>query len=465
MSTASDTIVAVSSPAGRSSRAIIRLSGPHADAALARLSRTDRAQLKPAREFHAVKLDFGAPDPLPCLAVRFAEPRSFTGEAMVELQIPGNPALVDRVLRACLAVDGVRLAQPGEFSFRAYLRGKIDLTQAEGIAATIAAQTDAQLAAAALLRKGRLGDLAAALVQQVAEALALVEAGIDFTDQDDVVPIAPRDLTARVSQSMDQLAEVLQKSRSWGTLRTLPRVVLVGAPSSGKSTLFNALLGADRAVTSHAPGTTRDVLEETIDLPATPASPIASQAALLDIAGLDTPQGELEGDIQSAAREAMASADLLLLVTPADAARRFVPETDHAQSKPVIEVLTKCDLIRVAPLESPQRAAIAVSAQKNLGLDALRESIADHLAGAAGSLAAESLALQPRHEESLRAAHAALAQAMSQITPQSENRHLSRPEVIAGSLRLALDSLACLGGTMTPDDVIGLVFARFCVGK
>jgi tRNA modification GTPase len=388
---------------------------------------------------------------------------------MVELQIPGNPALIDRVLHrctACLGPDrGVRLAHAGEFSLRAYLHRKIDLTQAEGIAAMIAAQTDAQLAAATLLRKGRLGEWSRDLVQLVAEALALVEAGIDFTDQEDVVPVAPRRLAEMLTDILARLDELLARSRSWGALQTLPRVVLVGEPSAGKSTLFNALLKSNRAVTSPTPGTTRDVLEEPIDLPATPASPIAVRATLIDIAGLDTPSGQLDRDIQSAAQNAIASADLVLLITPS-ARLRFsplLPPKINLENKPILRVQSKSDSPQDRAAAPP--ATIPVSALHAVGLEELRHAIAQSLAAATTSFTAETLALQPRHEDALRSARASLADALGRVAPQQDSRGLAGPELIAGALRQSLDALACLGGEMTPDDVIGLVFARFCVGK
>ena len=286
-----DTIAAVSSPPGRSARGLIRISGPGVSAVLEHLLEDAIAE---PRKLTPVRLKPPHLPPIPALLLRFTAPASYTGDDLAELQLPGNAALLDRVLHEVLEVgrasrpspstadgpDGpptspnqgaklARLAEPGEFTFRAYTAGKLDLTRAEGVGATISAVSDSQLAAAGLLRRGELGATAESLVDQIGGLLALVEAGIDFTDQEDVNPIAPGRLDEKLADAEHQLERILANSRSWGAIEALPRAVLVGPPSVGKSTLFNALLGRERAVIDAAPGTTRDVLAEPLRLQCT----------------------------------------------------------------------------------------------------------------------------------------------------------------------------------------------------
>lgn len=407
---------------------------------------------------------------IPVLITTFAAPRTYTGHDMVELQCPGHPALLDRFVQAAIAA-GSRLAEPGEFTFRAYLAGKLDLTQAEGISATIAATSDSQLHAATLLREGKLGRFAAELVNQVGTALALVEAGIDFVDQDDVVAITPRDLDAALQIITSRLDELLANSRSWGAIEALPRVVLVGSPSAGKSTLFNALLGRTRAVISAEPGTTRDVLAEPLTLAGSAGR--AFEVMLVDIAGLDAAVNQLDEQAQHAARQAMDEADLLLHISDGE-----LPATraDVSASANVIRVRSKCDMLARGPHSSgsavsadDRRGAcptdVQVSAVTGEGLDALRSIVTARIGNRAVSIAADRLALQPRHEASLRTAAEHVAAAESRVKPQVDQPSLADVEIVAACLRSALDELAGLGGELTPDDVIGRVFATFCVGK
>jgi tRNA modification GTPase len=490
----SDTIVAASSPAGRSARGLVRLSGPACGEILRHLGlpSLEPRTLTPA----AIHL----PPRLPVLAACFAAPASYTGQDMAELQLPGHPALLERVIHRCVE-HGARLAEPGEFTFRAFLAGKLDLTQAEGIAATIAAQSEGQLQAAALLTRGHLGQLAHRWVDHLADTLALVEAGIDFTDQEDVVPIGPDALADRLAAAQRELEQLLSRSRSWGALEALPRVVLVGAPSTGKSTLFNALLGRTRAVVSALPGTTRDILAEPLALRQNGGP--AVEIMLLDIAGLDTPQGALDQAVQSAARQAIDSADLLLAVHDHEQ-----PPPPPTPGKPTLTVRTKADLPPtttsnpaarvphagsatcgstpdsrpshtspeagrgVAPGGNDRSARglaissdVAVSVHDNRGLDALRDAIALHVGRRGVSVQSDLLALQPRHQAALRAALEQVRDAAARVEPQRERHALASVELIAAALRAALDELANLGGRMTPDDIIGRVFATFCVGK
>jgi tRNA modification GTPase len=429
-----DTIVAASSPPGRSYRGLVRLSGERAIAVTAALGIESHP-----RQLAASRLRIGSDATLPVLCATFRGPASYTGQDMAELQMPGNPALLDRVVHACID-HGARLAEPGEFTCRAYLAGKLDLPQAEGVAATIAATSDGQLEAARLLREGRLGTLTHELVDQLADALALVEAGIDFTDEEDVVAIEPAQLAERIDAAVARIDHLMAHSRSWGALESLPRVVLVGAPSTGKSTLLNALLGRNRAVISPIAGTTRDVIAEPLCLERD------VEVMLVDIAGLDRPQTALDHDVQAHAHTAIERADLLLHLDDGEHPPQQVPVTRAT----VLRVRSKAD--RGAPATD---CDVAVSAMTGQGLTELRKAIARRVGDRAVSIGADLLALQPRHESALRAARAHLVAA----------RAAGEAELVAATLRSALDELVMLGGRMTPDDVIGRIFARFCIGK
>lgn len=451
-----DTICAISSPPGQSARGLVRLSGPAIPSILALLgvARDTSRRIAPVR--------IALPTfELSALSWQAQGPNTYTGEDCAEIITVGNPNLLQRIVDACIA-QGARLADPGEFTFRAYTNGRLDLTQAEGVAATISAVSDAQLAAAKHLQAGELGSFAQNLVDQTATLLALVEAGIDFVDQEDVVPIAPGDLLKGLNQVRAELDQLLTTSRSWSTLDGLPRVVLVGPPSAGKSTLFNALLGHERAVIDATPGTTRDAIEEPLVIQ-TATGP--AEVMLVDIAGLgavvDNPLDRLG---QAQAQQAINTADLVLITGPEGCKQteglRF-PATS-------LRVITKIDAPGSGPLGDARASGsepVRVSALNNQGLDTLKAALVNRLADRAVSLRGEQLALQPRHEQDLRDALAGIDGAIQALGLSAGQSSIADVELVAGAMRGALDALAALGGQMTPDDVIGRVFATFCVGK
>jgi len=467
----SDTIVACSSPPGASARGLVRLSGTDAWSIVEAMSATAHRAISRSRGLATHRLLNG----WPCLLLRFPGPQSYTGEDTLELAVPGNPTLIARVV-ALATEHGARRAEPGEFTARAWLNGRLTLTQAEGVAALVSAASDAQLRAAHVLRENRLGRVAADLCERLAGTLALVEAGIDFTEEEDVVAITPDDLGRRLASIIATIDETLDRAVGSESLSAMPRVVLAGPPNAGKSTLYNALLGRTRAVVSDDRGTTRDVLVEPMHLDS--ADPLSPEVLLVDMAGLDESPLGLNPQMQAAAREAMQQADLLIELDPTG--RRGndvgVGHGDAASGAKRLEVRSKCDLdaAELTPRDQSP-CAIRISALTGEGLADLRRRIGEALSDRTASLGAETMALLPRHEECLREARRHLVGAESllesQIQETGQVRFWGRspilrdPELLAASVRSALDALGTLAGVVSPDDVLGRIFAGFCIGK
>jgi len=462
-----DVILAVASPPGRSARGIIRVSGAqtfqllshHLKSASDDKSGKDGFPDRPffARGIRCAQFHFSDKCSFSIEALIFPAPHSYTGEASIELQLPGNPTLLERVIETILATARrvsieARRAAPGEFTARAFLNGRMDLTQAEGVAATIAAQSDAQLRAAQLLTSGTLGTLAHQLADDLANALALVEAGIDFTDQDDVVAITPADLHARLGALHQRIEGQLDRSVGMEQLQAIPWVVLAGEPNAGKSALFNALLGHERAVVSPVSGTTRDVLTEPLTIQ-TDHGP--AEVMLVDLAGLDEEnESTINRLMQSAAHGAIKRAELILRCVPVD-------QSTPLSTPGELVVRTKSDLASLSDVAD----STLVSAATGAGFHALRSAIGQRLAGRAVSLAADAIVLGSRHDAALRSAAANLGRVIDLLEPQRLKPALRDPELIAAAMRAGLDDLAALAGDITPDDVLGRVFATFCVGK
>lgn len=461
------TIVAIASPPGRSLRGMIRISGPHAFTLLqTQPPPVQFNHITPHRGASVVRLAWQPAGSLPAVVCCFPAPRSYTGEDVLELQLPGNPLLLERAVNSLLSLAAerglnVRLAEPGEFTARAFFNGRLDLTQAEGVAATIAASSDAELAAARLLTSGRVGSFARDLADDLASVLALVEAGIDFTDQDDVVAIAPAQLHARLNGVRNRLNEQLERATGIEQLRAIPWVVLTGQPNAGKSALFNALLGQERAVVASMAGTTRDVLAEPLRLTLTHGGHTTDgEVMLVDVAGVDDEdESEMNCMMQTAAREALSRAELRLRCVPCDVPDDRPPEQDE------LIVRTKFDLDSHHAASEADGPIIRVSAVTGEGLADLRAAMAVRLADRSVSLAADALALQPRHEAAMRSALTNLDDALALVTPMRDEPILANAELLAAGMRAALDDLASLAGDITPDEILGRIFATFCIGK
>ena len=452
---ARDTIVAVASPPGRGVRAIVRASGPGARVAA-------RAVLgigRPARGVVCVRAQLGEFGSCPVLAMWMNEGASFTGEDSLEVSCVGAPALVDALVDAL--IEGTRAggldarrARAGEFAFRAHLAGRLSIDDAESIAARIAATSDAELAIADELARGATGARACSVLDRTAEVLALVEAGIDFTDQDDVVAIAPSVLALRASELAAACAS-MRGAQDSARAHAVPLVVLAGQPNAGKSSLFNALLGRTRSVASAIAGTTRDAIVERVALGG------SIEIDLADLAGLDAAvpsavHGQIERDMQLVAAAMLASADIVVRCT-----EYGCPVRDIVSGGEVIDVRTKCDLGPTAA----EGQTLSVSARTGVGIDALRLELAARIRRDRASRRAQLASVLPRHDAAFAAAGAALSEAAARAERCIATGRLADVEVIASLLRAALDSLGEVAGAVHPDDVLGLVFSRFCIGK
>ena len=434
---ARDTIAAIATPAGRGGVGVIRVSGPAvgevAGAVLGKLPAPRHATFLSFRDRRGEPLDQG-------IALYFPAPRSYTGEPVLELQGHGGPVVLHAVLRACLDA-GARLAEPGEFTRRAFLEGKLDLAQAEAVADLIDASS--QEAARCALRSldGEFSAAIGALRAGLVELRALTEAMLDFPEEE-LESLHREDAEARLARISRELADILGKSRRGSLLRDGLHVVLAGRPNVGKSSLLNRLAGEERAIVTPVPGTTRDAVRESV---------LIDGVALMivDTAGLRAPADVVEHlGIERTKRE-LARADIVLVVQ--EAGKEAPPPSDLPPAARRIDVYNKSDL---APGFRPPEGTLAVSAKTGAGLPALRKAI---LAAAGWWGTGESVFLaRERHIRALGAAQGHLDRAA---------RELSRWELFAEELRLAQEALGAIAGRFTTDDLLGEIFGRFCIGK
>ena len=459
MSLSNDTIAAISSAAGPAARMIIRLAGPDAHP----IARQCGVESILASSATRVTLRF-ANLACPAWVYAFAAPRSYTGEDAIELHIPGNPKLATMLLDHLIML-GARPADPGEFPSRALFNGRLDLAAAEAVAATIAAHSDRELRAARQLLAGELSRRLKSPMDALAELLALVEVGIDFVDED--VTFLPADEQhARLDAIEHDLDTLLRASARFERLSHEPRFVLVGRPNAGKSTLLNALAGEDRAVISDEPGTTRDALSVRIALQ-------RGTITLVDVAGLDETDDtnkpfhlaetrfagarttEIERAMQARARVEIAEADGVLLVRD-----RLDPRPDpHIDRAPDLLILTKQDLPgepRFSEAGLPSIQTLPISARTGEGIEDLLRHL-DQLVFGPTSSPSDIIALSARHVAAVEAAPAAIRHARPLVG--------GSPELLAIELRDALDQLGQILGMVTPDDLLGRIFSRFCIGK
>jgi tRNA modification GTPase len=431
-----DTIAAVATPAGRGGIGVVRVSGALAPAIATKLV----ARLpEPRTAFHAVFRDAHGEAIDEGIALYFPAPHSYTGEAVLELQGHGGPVVMQALLAACLDA-GARLAEPGEFTRRAFLEGKLDLAQAEAVADLIDAASREAARSALRSLSGEFSAAIGALQGGLIELRALTEAMLDFPEEE-VERLHRDDAAARLGTVREALDQILAKSRQGSLLRAGIRVVLAGRPNVGKSSLLNRLAGEDRAIVTPVPGTTRDALREPIEIGGVPL-------VLVDTAGLRVSANALERmGIERTERE-LTQADAAILVLDATRAADEPPPIPH--ELPRIDVYNKIDLV---PGFAPPAGAIGLSARTGEGLDALRAAI---LRVAGWSSSGEPVYLA--RERHLRA----LDEARRHLELASRE---SRWELFAEELRLAHRALGAITGEFDADQLLGEIFGRFCIGK
>jgi tRNA modification GTPase len=451
----SSVIVAIASAAGPSARGIVRLSGAGCWEVLSGVMNDTPPR---ARGVYHARLTSPAPH-CPCLVITTPGPASSTGEDCAELHLTGNPYLLEQTVHAIVHASGgaARRAGPGEFSARAVLLGRQTLEQVQRVAAAVAAETQAQLSAANDLRTRRAGLSTERAADQVANLLALVEAGIDFTDQEDVSAIAPADLAQQAAGLAAELRSAVHASAGSESLLAAPLAILAGPPNAGKSSLFNALLGRSRAVASRQVGSTRDVIVEPLELSE------GITMMLADAPGLREADSPLDVLVQQRAEEALASADLVLWCTPAGQKAEPPPPVRGA----VIHVTTMCDLAPGMTERTPSvHTAVRTSATRGQGLTQLRTELEvawNHRTSTRGAQRVDVIGLHRLLAEQAAQALEDAAQLAGQAAPNA--RQFASPELVAATLRVALDRLGEVAGAIPPDDVLGRLFSKFCVGK
>jgi tRNA modification GTPase len=374
------------------------------------------------------------------IALYFPAPHSYTGEPVLELQGHGGPVVMQALLGACLDA-GARLAEPGEFTRRAFLEGKLDLAQAEAVADLIDATTREAARSALRSLAGEFSSAVVALVAQLTELRALIEAMLDFPEEE-VDPLHAQDAAARLARVREALDAVLAKSRQGSLLRTGVHVVLAGRPNVGKSSLLNRLAGDERAIVAPVPGTTRDALREPVQIEGVPL-------VLVDTAGLRRDGDAIERLGMERTRRELESADVVLAVHEAGSGLAIPEGLPERATR--IDVYNKLDL---APEFRIPAGAVGVSAKTGAGLDRLRQSILDAVGWSATG---ESVFLaRERHLRALESARSHLGAAAAE---------LRRWELFAEELRLAQAALGAITGEVRADDLLGEIFARFCIGK
>lgn len=444
-----DRIAAPATPPGRGAVAVVRVSG--SDLKSLAFELVGKRSLKPR---HAHYVAFLGEDGIAIdrgLVLYFPAPRSYTGEDMLELHCHGSPVVVEALLKRLFQL-GVRPAQPGEFSRRAFLNGKLDLAQAEAVAALIESTSEAAARAAQRSLEGVFSEQVQRLSEALTQLRVYMEASIDFADED-IDLLAEGEVSVRLKRLLEDLSILRRRAHQGRLLREGMTAVIAGPPNVGKSSLLNRLAEREAAIVTDIAGTTRDLLTEHLDLDGMPLY-------VIDTAGLREGGDPIEREGMRRAIKAMHSADRILLVL--DCREPEAGESLLAQLPagiPVTRIYNKIDLIDRPPAltETATFAAVYLSAKTGAGIDLLKFHLKRSLGFEAE--AEDALAARRRHLE-------ALAQTQDFLHKALEELHsIQAAELVAENLRLAQQALAEITGEVTSDDLLGRIFAEFCIGK
>ena len=451
----SDTIAAIATAPGRGGIGIVRVSGPSLGpfiyALLGRSLEPRHASYGSFPDAEGTAIDQG-------IAIFFSAPNSYTGEDVLELQGHGGPAVMQALLKRCLSAGadfGLRLAAPGEFTLRAFLNDKIDLAQAEAVADLIDASSEAAARAAMASYQGDFSKKIDLLTSQIVELRTLVEATLDFPEEE-IEFLEKFQARSRLARIQKELSDVLTQSQQGMVLREGLHVVLAGEPNVGKSSLLNALAGQDLAIVTDIAGTTRDKVSEVIYLDGVPIT-------IIDTAGLRHTDDTIETLGIARSWDEIKRADVVLHLLDVKQPNSPLDKeilSCRAASSTMLQVFNKCDLLDAASRHAlnNDRDALFISAKTGDGLQTLRTRLLE-IAGWQPGQESPWLARQ-RHIDALVAAQVSLCQA--QAHAEQNDRVL---DLFAEELRLAHDQLGSITGRMTPDELLGEIFSRFCIGK
>ena len=451
----SDTIVAQATPPGRGGVGILRISGPKAaevaQQILGKLPKARYADYLPFKDADGTVLDQG-------IALWFPGPNSFTGEDVLELQGHGGPVILDLLLKRIVALPGLRIAKPGEFSERAFLNDKLDLAQAEAIADLIDASSEQAARSAVNSLQGVFSERVNHLVEALTHLRIYVEAAIDFPDEE-IDFLSDGKIEAQLQQVMQDLDNVRSEARQGSLLREGMKVVIAGRPNAGKSSLLNALAGREAAIVTDIAGTTRDVLREHIHLDGMPLH-------IIDTAGLRESSDEVERIGIERAWQEIARADHVLFMvdgttTTATEPQQIWPDfvARLPPALPVTVIRNKADITgeTLGAEQNGEHMLIRLSARTGAGIDLLRNHLKQSM-GFSGNIEGGFIARR-RHLEALETAGSHLVQGQYQLVGARAG------ELLAEELRLAQQALSEITGEFTADDLLGRIFSSFCIGK
>lgn len=450
-----DTIVAVSTPPGFGAISIVRLSGPESLKIARKFFVASRGEILP-RYATFGKIFDGKELIDEVILIYYKAPESYTGEDMVEINCHGSPYIVEQIVRLSLH-SGARAAEPGEFTKRAFLNGKMELTQAEAVADLINSLTRTSHKASLSLLEGKLGEKISSLRQQLIDFIALLELELDFQEED-VENISRVELTKRLREFKSTLNSLVKNYSFAKLIQQGIKVAIVGPPNSGKSTLLNAFLREERAITSPFPGTTRDYIQEAVSIK-------GHLFLLIDTAGLRDTDDEIEKAGIEKTRRLMKSSEIILYVIDASNPHdiEYVKNSREIKASSTIIALNKIDKIPERKTKAmlqmfKNQPAIGISAKYGTGVHQLAELMIEKIKSRYPETG-DFILINQRHYKELNNARRAIQNAINSIKKDMP------PEIIVTDLRIALEHFDRILGKTTNDDILNSIFSRFCIGK